>query len=60
MLPVDEALEGAKSRFAEAVREGIDVLMTQCGFSRERATSALLRELARGEDRPQEGQVRYS
>ena len=52
------SLGTAKSHFVEAVREGITVLTSQCGYSRERATSALLRELAKGEDRPTEAQVR--
>jgi len=37
----------AQSRFMEAVRKGIMELMQQCGYSRDRATSALLRELGR-------------
>ena len=48
----------AKERFATAVKDGISALMTRCGYSRERATSALLRELTKGEDRGEEEQVR--
>jgi hypothetical protein len=38
----------ARTEFAAAVRNGIDALMGRCGFSRERATLALLKELNRG------------
>jgi len=34
--------------FSAAVRTGMDALMGRCGYSRERATMALLRELNRG------------
>lgn len=54
------SLGEAKEHFTTAVREGISVLMSQCGFSRDRATSALLRELAKGEVRPDDDQVGLS
>lgn len=38
----------ARTEFAAAVRNGIEVLMGRCGYSRERATLALLKELNRG------------
>lgn len=38
----------AKTEFTAAVRTGIDALMSRCGYSRERATLALLKELNRG------------
>lgn len=38
----------ARTEFATAVRQGIDALMGRCGYSRERATLALLKELNRG------------
>jgi len=44
---VSEAIR-ARTEFATAVRTGIDALMGRCGFSRERATNALLKELNRG------------
>jgi hypothetical protein len=44
--------------FVTAVTEGVSVLMKRCGYSRERATSALLRELSRGESvRPTDDEV---
>lgn len=39
----------AKTSFVQAVSEGIDALMNHCGYSRERATNTLVRELSRGE-----------
>lgn len=48
-MPSQESITDAKERFITAVVEGISVLMERCGYSRERATSALLRELSRGE-----------
>lgn len=48
-MPSQESITDAKERFIVAVMEGISVLMARCGYSRERATSALLRELSRGE-----------
>jgi hypothetical protein len=48
-MPSQESITDAKERFITAVMEGISVLMERCGYSRERATSALLRELSRGE-----------
>mmetsp|Transcript_14417 Transcript_14417/g.36218 ORF Transcript_14417/g.36218 Transcript_14417/m.36218 type:complete len:247 (+) Transcript_14417:460-1200(+) len=38
----------AKTEFTTAVRNGIEALMGRCGYSRERATLALLKELNRG------------
>lgn len=37
----------AAAEFTAAVRIGVDALMTNCGYSRERATTALLKELNR-------------
>jgi hypothetical protein len=48
-MPSQESIADAKETFITAVMEGISVLMERCGYSRERATSALLRELSRGE-----------
>mmetsp|Transcript_3600 Transcript_3600/g.7871 ORF Transcript_3600/g.7871 Transcript_3600/m.7871 type:complete len:265 (-) Transcript_3600:394-1188(-) len=44
---VSEAIR-ARSEFATAVKIGIDALMGRCGYSRERAANALLKELNRG------------
>jgi len=38
----------ARMDFSAAVRTGMNALMDRCGYSRERATMALLRELNRG------------
>lgn len=38
----------ARTEFATAIRNGIEALMGRCGYSRERATMALLKELNRG------------
>jgi len=38
----------ARTEFTTAVRQGIEALMGRCGYSRERATLALLKELNRG------------
>ena len=51
----------AKTSFVQAVSEGIDALMNHCGYSRERATNTLVRELSRGESpstRPNDQEVR--
>ena len=48
-MPSQESVTDAKQKFINAVMEGTSVLMERCGYSRERATSALLRELSRGE-----------
>ena len=57
-MPCEESIADAKATFVSAVSEGIDVLMNRCGYSRERATSALLRELNRGETtRPNDEEV---
>jgi len=37
----------AAAEFTAAVRIGVDALMTNCGYSRERATTTLLKELNR-------------
>jgi len=42
----------ARTEFITAVRTGIDALMGRCGYSRERATLVLLKELNRGENGP--------
>lgn len=50
----------AKTEFTTAVRNGIDALMGRCGYSRERATLALLKELNRGngpESKPKDDEV---
>jgi len=47
-MPSHESIRDAKAVFVEAVKEGVTALITQCGYSRDRATSALLRELTRG------------
>ena len=44
---VSEAIR-ARTEFTAAVRTGIDALMGRWGYSRERATLALLKELNRG------------
>ena len=51
----------AKTSFVQAVSDGIDALMNHCGYSRERATNTLVRELSRGESpstRPNDQEVR--
>jgi hypothetical protein len=40
-------LDVAKTQFTLAVQIAIDALMNKCGYSRERATTALLKELNR-------------
>lgn len=50
-------LAEAQSRFMATVGEGVEELMRRCGYSRERATSALLRELGRGDAPPNYDQV---
>ena len=40
----------AKNEFTSAVRIGIEALMNRCGYSRERAITALLKELNRNND----------
>lgn len=42
----------AKAKFVETISLGVEVLMKECGYSRERATSALLREISRGDSNP--------
>lgn len=42
--------EGAKKRFASALRNGIDALMQIYGYGRQRASEELLREIAKGDD----------
>jgi hypothetical protein len=48
IMPCQESIADAKATFVSAVSEGIFTLMHQCGYSRDRATSALMRELNRG------------
>ena len=43
------SLSAAKAKFLDSVGDGVNVLMRRCGYSRERATNTLLRELCRGE-----------
>jgi hypothetical protein len=40
-------LHDSKTEFVSTIRRGMDVLMKQYGYSRERASSVLLRELQR-------------
>jgi len=47
-MPCEQSIVEAKTNFATKVSDGIASLM-QCGYSRERATNALIRELNRGE-----------
>ena len=56
----ESSLVEAKSRFVTAVTEGMKELMQQCGYSRERATLSLLREIGqRGDYAPSDNdQVR--
>ena len=58
-MPCHESIADAKATFVSAVSEGIVTLMQQCGYSRERATNALMRELNRGGDhtRPTDKEV---
>lgn len=51
------SLSQAKSNFVASVQEGIEELMNRCGYSRERATHTLLRELGRGGDSPTDHEV---
>jgi ribosome assembly protein YihI (activator of Der GTPase) len=53
-------LDEAKSRFVETITDGVNELMQRCGYSRERATCALLREIGRGDAPPNDDQVRKS
>lgn len=47
-----QSLSDAKVRFAACVSRGVSVLMEENGYSRERAQTALLQELARGDINP--------
>jgi len=59
-MPSEESITNARASFVNAVAEGINTLMQQCGYSRDRATSALMRELSRGDSsRPSDVQVSY-
>ena len=51
----------AKANFCSSIRVGIDELMTRAGYSRERATQTLLRELAgrSGGEVPTDQEVRF-
>lgn len=51
-MTASDSLSNAKAAFAAAVAQGIDALMVKCGYSRERATATLLRELTRGDSTP--------
>lgn len=42
----------AKTKFVESVSRGVSILMEERGYSRERATTALMREIARGDLSP--------
>ena len=50
----------AKTNFVSSIRVGIEELMTRAGYSRERATRTLLRELGRGGEVPTDHEVRFS
>ena len=50
----------AKNNFVSSIRVGIDELMTRAGYSRQRATDTLLRELGRGGEIPTDQEVRLS
>jgi hypothetical protein len=62
-MPSQESVSSevrARTEFAAAVRTGIDALMTRCGYSRERAVHALLKELNRdtaSEGKPTDDEV---
>jgi hypothetical protein len=58
-MPCQESIADAKAAFVTAVSDGISTLMQQCGYSRDRAASALMRELSRGGDstRPNDDEV---
>jgi len=47
-MPCEQSIAAAKATFVSKVSEGITALMS-CGYSRERATNALMRELNRGD-----------
>ena len=50
-MPSRESVPGtvrARIEFSAAVRTGVNALMSRCGYSRERAITALLKELNRG------------
>jgi hypothetical protein len=46
----EDSIVDVKAEFVLAVRTGIETLMTHRGYSRERATNALIREFNRGAD----------
>jgi len=57
-MPCKESILNAKASFVAAVSDGIDTLIQQCGYSRDRATSALMRELSRGDStRPSDKEI---
>mmetsp|Transcript_32224 Transcript_32224/g.58277 ORF Transcript_32224/g.58277 Transcript_32224/m.58277 type:complete len:255 (+) Transcript_32224:152-916(+) len=45
----DAQIAAAQARFMQAVSQAITKLINECGYSRERAIAALLRELGRGD-----------
>lgn len=51
------SLSNARSNFVSAVSNGVIELMGQCGYSRERATSILLRELRRDGETPTDNEI---
>ena len=59
-MPSEQSIASAKATFVSKVSEGIAALMA-CGYSRERATNALMRELNRGDSsaRPNDEEVSY-
>jgi hypothetical protein len=63
-MPCEEGISDAKAEFVEAVRTGVVALMAHRGYSRERATNALLREFNRqaevSDGRPNDADVSVS
>lgn len=57
---IERTILVATNDFTSAVSNGVAELMRRCGFSRERATALLLRELRRGDSLPSDNQVRFS
>ena len=53
------SLSAAKAKFLDSVGDGVNVLMRRCGYSRERATNTLLRELCRGESSLADNEVSW-
>ena len=47
---IDDSFIAAKASFVAAVAQAVEMLTTHSGYSRDRATLALLREISRGDD----------